>query len=257
MNNSLELSKQLLEIVNLPPEKRNDALMQFLIYIEEVQYDMNTEQKNLLISIVNDLILENNAQQIVKSKLVFLKNKNEEIAPSKKTKEKKVIVPVVQKIEEDTSFYSVDDDDEMINKDEEIVVTKPVKEVAPIVVAPKISKTIKQLKEEKRQTYLKSNQLNVALIKKLDKLPSGEIVIAINVGKNSKVVTNKGEYQIKTIFVNNEPVSFIEFENRKDIFENLEAKPIQIDEEKKVKTKTTKTKVEADLSFLDDLDNIF
>lgn len=140
MNNSLELSKQLLEIVNLPPEKRNDALMQFLIYIEEVQYDMNTEQKNLLISIVNDLILENNAQQIVKSKLVFLKNKDEEIAPSKKTKEKKVIVPVVEKIEEDTSFYPVDDDDEIINK-EEIVLTKPIKEVTPKVVAPKKVKT--------------------------------------------------------------------------------------------------------------------
>ena len=46
-------------------------------------------------------------------------------------------------------------------------------------------KTKKQLKEEKRQTYLKSNQFNVNLIKKLDKLPTGEIVIAIEIEKKT------------------------------------------------------------------------
>ena len=86
-------------------------------------------------------------------------------------------------------------------------------------------KTAKQLKEEKRQTYLKSNQLNVGLIKKLDKLPTGEIVIAVYAGKNSKVVTTEKEYIIKQIFVNNEFVSFIEFENRGGKRESAGAKP--------------------------------
>lgn len=71
--------------------------------------------------------------------------------------------------------------------------------------------TKKQLKEEKRQTYLKPNQLNVNLIKKLDKLPTGEIIIAVYAGKNSKVVTNEKEYSVKQVFVNNEFVSYIEF----------------------------------------------
>ena len=75
--------------------------------------------------------------------------------------------------------------------------------------------TKKQLKEERRQTYLKSNQLNVNLIKKLDKLPNGEIIIAIYVGKNSKVVTDKRDYKINQVFLNNEFLRFIEFENAK------------------------------------------
>ena len=75
--------------------------------------------------------------------------------------------------------------------------------------------TKRQLKEEKRQTYLKSNQLNVNLIKKLDKLPSGEIVIAIYAGKNSKVVTDKRDYKINQVFLNNEFLRFIKFKNAK------------------------------------------
>ena len=86
-------------------------------------------------------------------------------------------------------------------------------------------KTAKQIKEEKRQTYLKSNQINVNLIKKLDKLPTGEIVIAVYGGKNSKVVTNEKEYIVKQIFVNNEFVRFIEFENRGGKRQNSGAKP--------------------------------
>ncbi len=76
--------------------------------------------------------------------------------------------------------------------------------------------TKRQLKEERRQTYLKSNQLNVNLIKKLDKLPNGEIIIAIYAGKNSKVVTDKRDYKINQVFLNNEFLRFIEFENAKN-----------------------------------------
>ena len=86
-------------------------------------------------------------------------------------------------------------------------------------------KTAKQLKEEKRQTYLKPNQMNVNLIKKLDKLPTGEIVIAVYAGKNSKVVTIEKEYKINQVFINNEFVSFIEFENRGGKRESAGAKP--------------------------------
>lgn len=86
-------------------------------------------------------------------------------------------------------------------------------------------KTKKQLKEEKRQTYLKPNQINVNLIKKLDKLPTGEIVIAVYAGKNPTVVTYEKTYFIKQIFVNNEFVSFIEFENRGGPRPNTGPKP--------------------------------
>jgi hypothetical protein len=70
--------------------------------------------------------------------------------------------------------------------------------------------TVKRLKEKKRQTCLKNNQINVSLIKKLDKLPNGEIVIAIYVGKNSKLVTNEKQYKIKSVFTHNQFISFIE-----------------------------------------------
>jgi len=77
-------------------------------------------------------------------------------------------------------------------------------------------KTAKQIKEEKRQTYLKSNQLNVNLIKKLDKLQTGEIVLAINVeNKHTWIVCDSGKtYKSIHNIINNEMVSFIEFENR-------------------------------------------
>ena len=77
-------------------------------------------------------------------------------------------------------------------------------------------KTAKQLKEEKRQTYLKSNQLNVNLIKKLDKLPTGEIVISINVEKkHSWIVCDSGKtYKSIHTMINNEMIAYIEFENR-------------------------------------------
>lgn len=89
-----DISKRLLEVASLPPEQRNDALMQVLIYIETVQYDMVLEQKNLIMSVIEDLIAENDADQIAKSKLVFVEDVEEQIAPTKKTRAKKVVKPV-------------------------------------------------------------------------------------------------------------------------------------------------------------------
>ncbi|MBC7525472.1 MAG: hypothetical protein H7239_13670 [Flavobacterium sp.] len=88
-------------------------------------------------------------------------------------------------------------------------------------------KTAKQLKEEKRQTYLKSNQLNVNLIKKLNKLPTGEIVIAINIEKkHTWIVCDSGKtYKSIHNMINNEMVSYIEFENRGGKRESAGAKP--------------------------------
>ena len=88
-------------------------------------------------------------------------------------------------------------------------------------------KTAKQLKEEKRQTYLKSNQLNVGLIKKLDKLPTGEIVIAINIEKkHTWIVCGSGKtYKSIHNMINNEMVSYIEFETRGGKRESAGAKP--------------------------------
>lgn len=78
-------------------------------------------------------------------------------------------------------------------------------------------KTTKQLKEEKRQTYLKSNQLNVNLIKKLDKLPTREIVIAIKIEKKHTWIVCDSGMTYKSIhnMINNEMVSYIEFEKLK------------------------------------------
>jgi hypothetical protein len=96
-----DISKRLLDVSNVPPEKRNDALMQVLIYIETVQYDMVLEQKNLIMSVIEDLIAENDAEQIAKSKLVFVPDVEEQIAPTKKTRAKKVVKPVAEEIGED------------------------------------------------------------------------------------------------------------------------------------------------------------
>jgi hypothetical protein len=85
-----EISKRLLAVANLPPEQRNNALTEVLIYIEEVQYDMVLEQKQLIMSVIEDLIAENDADQIAKSKLVFVPEVEEQIAPTKKTRAKKV-----------------------------------------------------------------------------------------------------------------------------------------------------------------------
>lgn len=96
-----DISKRLLAVANLPPEQRNDALYQVLIYIEEVQYDMVLEQKNLIMSVIEDLIAENDAEQIAKSKLVFVEDVEEQIAPTIKTRAKKVVAPVVESTSDD------------------------------------------------------------------------------------------------------------------------------------------------------------
>jgi hypothetical protein len=96
-----DISKRLLAVANLYPEERNKALMEVLIYIEEVQYDMVLEQKNLIMSVIEDLIAENDAEQISKSKLVFVEEVEEQIAPTIKTRKKKVVVPVVESTSED------------------------------------------------------------------------------------------------------------------------------------------------------------
>lgn len=77
-------------------------------------------------------------------------------------------------------------------------------------------KTARQLREERRQTFLKTNQINVNLIKKMDKLPTGEIVIAINIEKkHCWIVCDSGKtYKSIHNMINNEMVSYIEFENR-------------------------------------------
>ncbi len=75
--------------------------------------------------------------------------------------------------------------------------------------------TAKQLKEEKRQTYLKQKQLNTALIKRNDVLPNGDIVEVVYVGKGATVEARRGNcavvYTIKQTFINNEMISYIDF----------------------------------------------
>ena len=96
-----DISKQLLAVASMPPEKRNDALMEVKIGIESFQYDMVLEQKDLIMNIIDELIAENDAEQIAKSKLVFVPDVEEQIAPTKKTKAKKVVTPVGESTSED------------------------------------------------------------------------------------------------------------------------------------------------------------
>jgi hypothetical protein len=100
-----DISKKLLAVANLPPEQRNGALTEVLIYIEEVQYDMVLEQKNLIMNVIEDLIAENDAEQIAKSKLVFVEDVEQQIAPTKKTRAKKVTKPVAEAESEDLPDY--------------------------------------------------------------------------------------------------------------------------------------------------------
>ena len=71
-------------------------------------------------------------------------------------------------------------------------------------------KTSRQIKEEKRQSFLAANQINANLIKKTAVLQNGETVIAVYCGKKSKVVTTKREYVIKHTFIKNEPIRYID-----------------------------------------------
>ena len=52
-------------------------------------------------SVIEDLIAENDADQIAKSKLVFVEDVEEQIAPTKKTRAKKVVQPIVEDESED------------------------------------------------------------------------------------------------------------------------------------------------------------
>jgi hypothetical protein len=70
--------------------------MEVKIEIESFQYDMILEQKDLIMNIIDELIAENDAEQIAKSKLVFVPDVEEQIAPTKKTRAKKVVAPVVE-----------------------------------------------------------------------------------------------------------------------------------------------------------------
>jgi hypothetical protein len=95
MSKFQEISGDLLAIANLPPEKRNSALSDLSVIIQGwADYEMVQEQKDLISSIIEDLIAENDAEQIAKSKLVFVEDVEEQIAPTKKTRAKKVVTPV-------------------------------------------------------------------------------------------------------------------------------------------------------------------
>jgi hypothetical protein len=95
MSKFQEISGDLLAIANLPPEKRNSALLDLSVIIQGwADYEMVQEQKDLISSIIEDLIAENDAEQIAKSKLVFVEDVEEQIAPTKKTRAKKVVTPV-------------------------------------------------------------------------------------------------------------------------------------------------------------------
>ena len=95
MSKFQEISGDLLAIANLPPEKRNSALSDLSVVIQGwADYEIAQEQKDLISSIIKDLIAENDAEQIAKSKLVFVEDVEEQIAPTKKTRAKKIVKPV-------------------------------------------------------------------------------------------------------------------------------------------------------------------
>lgn len=97
-----EISGDLLAIANLPPENRNKALLDLSLVIQGwADYEIEPAQKDLITSIIVDLIGENDAEQIAKSKSVFVEEVEEQIAPTIKTRKKKVVAPVVETISED------------------------------------------------------------------------------------------------------------------------------------------------------------
>ena len=97
MSKFQEISGELLAIANLPPEKRNKALSDLSVLIQGLpDYEIIQDQKDLITSIIESLIAENDADQIAKSKLVFVEDVEEQIAPTKKTRAKKVVTPTAQ-----------------------------------------------------------------------------------------------------------------------------------------------------------------
>lgn len=102
MSKFKDISGDLLAIANLPPEKRNSALSDLSVLIQGLpDYEIIQDQKDLISSIIQDLIAENDADQIAKSKLVFVEDVEEQIAPTKKTRAKKVVTPTAEVKSED------------------------------------------------------------------------------------------------------------------------------------------------------------
>jgi hypothetical protein len=97
MSKFQDISGELLAIANLPPEKRNSALSDLSVLIQGLpDYEIIQDKKDLITSIIESLIAENDADQIAKSKLVFVEDVEEQIAPTKKTRAKKVVTPTAQ-----------------------------------------------------------------------------------------------------------------------------------------------------------------
>ena len=96
------ISKRLLSIASMQPENRNSSLLILLSSLDKIpDYEIIQDQKDLISSIIEDLIAENDADQIAKSKLVFVEDVEEQIAPTKKTRAKKVVTPTAQVESED------------------------------------------------------------------------------------------------------------------------------------------------------------
>jgi hypothetical protein len=108
MSKFQEISGDLLAIANLPPEKRNSALSDLSVVIKGwADYEIAQEQKDLISSIIEDLIAENDAEQIAKSKLVFVEDVEEQIAPTKKTRAKKIVKPVGEDLPDFIDIFSL------------------------------------------------------------------------------------------------------------------------------------------------------
>jgi hypothetical protein len=102
MSKLKDISGELMFIATMPPEKRNDKLSDLAVIIQGWKdYEIAQEQKDLITTIIEGLIAENDADQIAKSKLVFVPDVEEQIAPTKKTRAKKVVAPVVEVESED------------------------------------------------------------------------------------------------------------------------------------------------------------
>lgn len=102
MSKLKDISGELMFIATMPPEKRNDKLSDLAVIIQGWKdYEIAQEQKDLITTIIEGLIAENDADQIAKSKLVFVPDVEEQIAPTKKTRAKKVVAPVLESILED------------------------------------------------------------------------------------------------------------------------------------------------------------
>jgi hypothetical protein len=102
MSKLQEISGELIEISSISPDLRNNALSDLAKKIQGLDdYHIIPEQKSLIVSIIESLISENDAEQIAKSKLVFVQDVEEQIAPTKKTRAKKVVKPVTESTLED------------------------------------------------------------------------------------------------------------------------------------------------------------